>query len=130
MDKRPMITIVDDDESVRDATASLIRAAGFAPKAFPTADDFLNSGEVRGTDFLIADVHMPGMSGLELYGTLRQAGTSIPTILITAYPDDKVRQRALEAGVVSYLTKPFNASDLIECIETALQLGNTTENES
>ena len=130
MEKRPMITIVDDDESMRDATASLIRAAGFAPHAYPCADDFLKSGDVHETDFLIADVHMPGMSGLELYGTLRKAGNAIPTILITAYPDDKVRERALAAGVICYLTKPFNASELLACIEAALQLGDTRREKS
>lgn len=125
-----MITIVDDDESVRDATASLVRAAGFAPKSYPCAADFLNSDDVRRTDFLIADVQMPGMSGLELYGKLRQAGKAIPTVLITAYPDEGARVRALEAGVVRYLTKPFNASELIECIEAALQPADKRSKES
>ncbi len=120
-----MISIVDDDESVRDATASLMRAAGYAPKAFPGATDFLNSADVKETKFLIADVQMPGMTGIELHDRLVGAGMRIPTVLITAYPDARLRQRALQAGVVGYLTKPFDETELLECIETALQSGNT-----
>ena len=127
MDKRPMISIVDDDESVRDATASLIRSAGYAPHAFPCARDFLNSADVAGTDFLIADMQMPGMSGIELHDALVGAGKRIPTVLITAYPDERSRRRALDAGVVRYLTKPFDETELLDCIQHALRADHSRE---
>jgi FixJ family two-component response regulator len=125
MPKRPIISIVDDDQSVREATMSLMRAAGFATEAFPRADDFLNSEMRVRTDCLIADVQMPGMSGLELHGRLVQSGDAIPTVLITAYPDEKVRARALQAGIFCYLTKPFKEDELLDCIQSALKQGNT-----
>ena len=123
MGKGRMISIVDDDEAVRDATASLVRAAGYAPRAFPCARDFLASEELPATDFLIADVQMPGMTGLDLYDALVDAGKRIPTVLITAYPDEKSRTRALQAGVMRYLTKPFNETELLDCIQSALEPG-------
>jgi FixJ family two-component response regulator len=121
MDKRPMISIVDDDASMREATVSLMRAAGFAPQAFSCADEFLRSGSFPETDCLIADVQMPGMSGVELHGRLVQSGKPIPTVLITAYPDEKVRERALEAGAMCLLTKPFNEDELLKCVQSALE---------
>jgi FixJ family two-component response regulator len=120
-----MISIVDDDESVREATMSLMRAAGFAPEAFRSANDFLSSQSLHRTECLVADVQMPGMSGFELHQRLVQSGTPIPTILITAYPDEKTRVRAIEAGVFCYLTKPFNENDLLGCIQSALDRGRT-----
>jgi len=125
MDDCPMISIVDDDESVRDATANLIRSAGYAPKVFPCASDFLGSEDVRSTDFLIADVQMPGMTGIELHHRLVDAGVRIPTILITAYPDARMRERAFRSGIVAYLTKPFDEGELLQCIERVLQPGDT-----
>src|SRR4051794_38699192 len=120
MPKR-LISIVDDDESMREAIMSVMRAAGFSPEAFPCAGDFLKSERRGRTDCLIADVQMPGMSGLELHGRLVQSGCAIPTVLITAYPDEKIRARALQAGIVCYLTKPFNESELLDCIQSALK---------
>lgn len=126
-----MISIVDDDESVRDATASLMRAAGYDPKAFPCATDFLNNDDdVKQTRFLIADVHMPGMTGIELFDRLVGNGMHIPTVLITAYPDARLRARAIQSGVVGYLTKPFDESELLDCIQTALQSGATRSTQS
>jgi FixJ family two-component response regulator len=130
MDKKRMIAIVDDDESVREATMSLMRAAGYAPKAFSCADEFLNSEQARRTDCLIADVQMPGMSGLELHGRLIRSGSAIPTVLITAHPDEKARDRALKAGVICYLTKPFNEDELLDCIQAALDPGDTRSEKS
>jgi len=130
MDKGPMISIVDDDASVRDATASLMRAAGYTPKAFPGASEFLNSEDVDATKFLIADVQMPGMTGFDLHDRLVNDGRRIPTILVTAYPDARMRERAMQAGVVRYLTKPFDESELLECIQTALQSGDTRRTQS
>ena len=124
MDKRPMISIVDDDASVREATVSLMRAAGFTPEAFSCADEFLRSEALPRTDCLIADVQMPGMSGVELQGHLVQSGKPIPTVFVTAYPDEKTRGQALEAGAVCFLTKPFNEDELLQCVQSALEQGN------
>lgn len=125
MGKRQMISIVDDDESVRAATESLMRAAGYSPKAFSCADEFLNSEDVDATALLIADVQMPGMTGVELHCRLVEAGVRIPTVLITAYPDPRLRERALKAGVVGYLIKPFDETELLNCINAALQADDT-----
>jgi FixJ family two-component response regulator len=125
-----MISIVDDDESVRDAIASLMRAAGYAPKAYPCATDFLGSQDVEQTTFLIADVQMPGMTGIELHEKLIDAGMRIPTVLVTAYPDARMRDKATQSGVIRYLTKPFDECELLECIETALQSGKTRSTQS
>jgi FixJ family two-component response regulator len=118
---KPAIAVVDDDQPVRDATTDLLRARGFIAKAFPSAEDFLKSTRIRITSCLIADVRMPGMSGLELYGRLIALGTPIPTILITAYPDEEIRARALNAGVTGYLTKPFGEKELLDCIDLTLK---------
>lgn len=116
---KPSIAVVDDDQSVRDATTSLLRSLGYIAKGFGSADEFLSSNRLHITSCLIADVQMHGMSGLALYGHLTATGKPIPTILITAYPDDDVRARALSAGVTNYLVKPFSEADLIHSIETA-----------
>ena len=118
---KPAIAVVDDDEAVRESTTDLLRALGFIAKAFPSADDFLRSNRIRITSCLIADVQMPGMSGLELYGRLIAAGNPIPTILITAYPDENIRARALSAGVTGYLVKPFSEKALLDCINLTLK---------
>jgi len=118
--KKPLISIVDDDESVREATKGLMKSLGFIAKTFSSAADFLTSRYLRRTACLIADVNMPGMTGPELHDRLRDLGSTIPTILITAYPDDNVRARALSAGVICYLRKPFDEDDLLVCIRSAL----------
>jgi FixJ family two-component response regulator len=97
-----------------------MRALGFPAETFASAEDFLRSDGLRSTACLIADVQMPQMSGLELYNHLVASGLAIPTILITAYPDEAVRVRALEAGVVCYLAKPFNKDTLLGCIHSAI----------
>jgi FixJ family two-component response regulator len=118
MPQKALISIVDDDESVREATKGLMKSLGFSAQTFACAEDFLSSDRLQRTTCLIADVQMPGMSGLDLHRQLRAAGKSIPTILITAYPDDNVRARALSAGVICYLIKPFNEDELLECLRT------------
>ena len=123
MPNKPVIVIVDDDESVREATMSLMRALGFTSEAYQSAEDFLKFGNVQRTSCLIADVRMPGMSGLELYRRLVASGKPIPTVLITAHSDDRVRARALQAGIICYLTKPFREDDLLGCIRSALDRG-------
>jgi len=123
MSIKPSIAVVEDDESVREATIGLLRSHGFIAKGFASADEFLKSNRIRITSCLIADVQMPNMSGLALYGHLVAVGTPIPTILITAYPDDNVRVRALNAGVTGYLPKPFKETDLLDCIAAAAKHG-------
>ena len=117
---KPLISIVEDDESVREAIKGLMRSLGYRVEAVASPQEFLSSRQVRRTSCLIADMQMPGMTGLELYQRLSASGKPIPTILITAYPDDGVRERALSAGVVGYLSKPFEEDDLIACIRSAL----------
>ena len=119
-EKTPVISIVDDDESVREGLTDLVRSMGFIAEAFQRAEDFLNSPRLRRTSCLIADVQMPGMTGIELYDVLINAGNMIPTILITAFPNDRDRTLALHSGVTCYLVKPFNDDDLHECIRSAL----------
>jgi FixJ family two-component response regulator len=118
--KSIVISIIDDDPSVREGTMDLLKSLGFAAATFEHADDFLESGRLTGTSCLIADMQLPGMSGLELYDFLAGSGRHVPTILITAFPDDKDRARALRAGVACYLAKPFNELSLLTCIRLAL----------
>jgi FixJ family two-component response regulator len=114
------IAIVDDDRSVREALTSLVRSLGYVAMAFECAEDLLKSRRRRRLSCVIADVQMPGMTGLELYDRLVASGEPIPTILITAFPDERARKRALQAGVVGYLTKPFSEDDLLACVRTTL----------
>jgi FixJ family two-component response regulator len=115
-----LIAIVDDDHSVREALTSLVRSLGYAAVAFECAEAFLKSNGRRRLACVIADVQMPGMSGLELHARLVAAGEPIPTILITGFPDEKLRERALQAGVIGFLTKPFGEDDLLACIRSIL----------
>ena len=118
----PLISVVDDDESMREAIRGLMKSLGYTAEAFASAEEFLNSHKAPRTSCLIADVQMPGMTGLELHHHLVSSGKTIPTILITAYPDDSVRERALGDGVVCYLSKPFDESDLLTCIRSSLKI--------
>ena len=118
-----LISIVDDDPSVRDGLVDLARAMGFDAEAFECAEDFLQSPRLDLTSCLITDVRMPGMTGLELHERLAAAGKSIPTIVITAFPQAADRVRALQAGVLCYLSKPFEESELAACISSALGSG-------
>lgn len=120
MAKQILIAVVDDDASLREALTGLMKSLGYRVIAFPSAEAFLNSKRRNSTACLIADVQMDGMSGPELHRSLVAAGQPIPTILITAYPDESVRMRALQAGVRGYLTKPFSEEELLTCIHSAL----------
>jgi FixJ family two-component response regulator len=120
MADRPLVAIVDDDESIRNATRDLLRAAGFSTATFADAESFLGSASRAGTDCVIADIRMPGMSGVELYQTLVASGDGIPTVIITAHPEELTQSRALEAGITCYLSKPFAPDDLLECVHEAL----------
>jgi FixJ family two-component response regulator len=117
-----LISVVDDDQSMREAMRGLIKSLGYAAQAFASAEQFLNSRQRSRTSCLIADVQMPGMTGLELHRHLVASGKTIPTILITAYPQDSARERALADGVVCYLSKPFDENDLLACIHSSLNI--------
>ena len=119
---KPLVSVVDDDKSMREAMRGLMKSLGYTAEAFASAEEFLSSRQVPHTSCLIADVHMPGMTGLELHRHLMASGKTIPTILITAYPDDSVRERALGDGVVCYLTKPFEENDLLACIRSSVNM--------
>jgi len=119
-EKPSLISIVEDDDFVRDSVRRLVRSYGYAVEAFPSAADFLAFPRLDETACLIADINMPAMTGLELFRRLIQAGRQIPTILITAYPDDAVQARALAEGVLCYLRKPFDDHDLLRCVRTAV----------
>jgi FixJ family two-component response regulator len=120
----PLISIVDDDESVREATKGLVRSLGYIAATFSSAEEFLNSGRVSDTSCLITDVQMPGLSGVELQHRLISQGRTMPTIFVTAFPDERTRKRVLTAGAVGYLSKPFDEESLIACLDTALKNGS------
>ncbi|WAC29443.1 MULTISPECIES: response regulator transcription factor [unclassified Ancylobacter] len=115
-----MVAIIDDDESVRVATASLVRSLGLLSRTFASAEDFLRAEAEEAPDCVITDVQMPGMSGVELQATLRARGRSTPLIFITAFPEDRIRRQVTEAGAVGFLAKPFDGSEMIACLDAAL----------
>ena len=119
--RQTIVAIVDDDESIRDTTKDLLESAGFRVKTFGSAESLLHSGDLDRIDCVIADIRMPGMSGLELHEQLRASSQPIPTILMTAYADERVRAQAVKARVVCCLAKPFVAEELLECLRTALR---------
>lgn len=116
----PIIAIVDDDEAVGNAIEVLMRSIGLVAQAFSSGEEFLRSPELNRTGCLVVDFDMPRMNGLDLQDNLSRLGKAIPTILITAYPSDDIRARALQAGIICYLPKPFDESELLNCIQTAL----------
>ena len=121
MSNRTLISIVDDDQPFRESMRTLVMLMGYAVEAFPSAADFLASRVVPQTACLVADVQMPGMTGVELHRHLVDAGYAIPTILVTAYPDEAIRDQAVRDGVVCYLGKPVDADHLDRCLRSALQ---------
>jgi FixJ family two-component response regulator len=116
----PLITVVDDDESVREALPDLLRELGFAAKAFASAEAFLGAEGGARTSCLILDVAMPGMTGLELQQELKRRGQHIPIIFITAHADRTLRPRVLEEGAVEILFKPFSEAALVDALALAL----------
>jgi FixJ family two-component response regulator len=118
-----VISIIDDDQPFRDSMRRLIRSLGYTARVFWTAADFLASRRFTETACLIADVQMPAMTGVELYRHLVETGHRIPTILVTAYPSDTDRVRALHDGVVCYLRKPTDEQKLAQCLRAALTPG-------
>ena len=120
MTSRPLVAIVDDDASLRDATSNLLQAAGFSTATFADAESFLNSAGRPQAACLVTDMRMPGMTGVELHQHLVASGAPIPTVLITAYASDATRLRAREAGILCCLAKPFAPDELLECVRKAL----------
>jgi FixJ family two-component response regulator len=116
-----LISVVDDDESIRRTTTRLIESFGFRAAAFESADSFLRSGQLRDTACLIVDVQMPGMNGLQLQSHLAAEGRGIPIIFITAYDDKESRRRAMQAGAVAFLGKPFSDEQLLQTIRSTLR---------
>jgi len=119
--KKPLVAVVDDDESMRDTTKDLLASAGFRTATFASAEAFLNSPHSESAAALIADMRMPGMDGLALHLHLATSGHPFPTILITAYPEEAARMRALESGALCYLGKPFAAEDLLAYVGIAIR---------
>ena len=116
-----MVAIVDDDDLVRDSLGGLMKEAGLPALTFASAEEFLTSGEEKRTACVIADIRMPGMSGLELQAKLNEAHQRIPIIFITAHGDEKLRLQALRAGAVEFLIKPFDDNALLESVKAALE---------
>ena len=120
MIERPLVAVVDDDKSLRNATRDLLKSAGFSAATFEDTESFLGSASRAATACLVADMRMPGMTGLELYRELVASGHGIPTVIITAHPEELTQSRAREAGITCYLSKPFEPDDLLECVREAL----------
>jgi FixJ family two-component response regulator len=120
LSKVPMISIVDDDRSLREATKGLVRSFGYGADAFASAEEFLQSDRVNDTSCLILDVNMPGLSGIELQRQLIEQGNRMPIIFITAIPEETTRAKALDAGAVGFLSKPFREEWLIDRLDVAL----------
>ena len=130
MMKKLLVSVVEDDRFFRDSMGRLMRSLGYTVEAFPSAADFLVSPRLAETACLIADIHMPAMTGIELHRHLVDAGRAIPTILVTAYPNDDDRARALNDGVVCYLRKPVDEQDLTRCLRAALTFAEPTGEDS
>jgi FixJ family two-component response regulator len=116
-----MVAVIDDEESYRLAVQRLVKSAGFRVRSFASAEDFLKSGLQYETGCLIADIRMPGMSGLDLQAKLNADHCPIPTIFITAHGDEKMRLQAMRAGAVKFLAKPFDGGTLLESVRVALE---------
>jgi FixJ family two-component response regulator len=129
MPKASLVSIVEDDRFFRESMKRLMKSLGYRVEVFPSAAAFLKSPCLAETAVVIADIYMPAMSGLELFANLSNSGRTIPTILMTSYPDPGVEARALNEGVVCYLQKPVDEQHLVRCLRAALhQCGEATEN--
>ena len=116
-----MVAIVDDDDLIRGALQGLLKAVGLPAQAFASAEEFLKSGQQRHAGCLIADIRMPGMSGLQMQAQLNAEHCRIPIIFITAHGDEKMRMQALRAGAVEFMAKPFNDDALLDSVRAALE---------
>ena len=121
MQKAPTIAIVDDDDAVRLATGYLVRSLGFDTEDFASADEFLRASPARTWSCIISDVNMPGTSGIELQRRLAAEGWNVPFVFITAFPDKAIEERALKAGAIGFLSKPFDSAALAACLERAVR---------
>ena len=121
MSKTPLIAIIDDDASVRATTDSLVRSLGFVVYTFTSAEEFLRWDRLDDVSCVIADVQMPGMSGVELQAHLLTQGYRVPFIFFTAFPDEQIRAQAIRAGAICYLTKPFDGDSLVQGLDVALK---------
>jgi FixJ family two-component response regulator len=117
----PLISIVDDDLSVREATVSLLESYGYVTAAFASAEEFLRSDQLAYTSCLLTDVRMPGTNGIDLQVRLAGAGQSIPTVFMTAYPEEHMRAAALKRGAFGFLSKPVSEERLMSCLKEALR---------
>ena len=120
MPEGPLIAVVDDDRSIRNATQDLLNAAGYSSLTFENAKCFLGSSARASVACVVADMRMPGMTGVELHEQLASSGNGIPTIIITAHPDGPARERARQAGITCFLAKPFTPDELLACVRKAL----------
>jgi FixJ family two-component response regulator len=118
----PIVSIIDDDQGVRHAVQRLIRSRGFVTRAFASAEEFLQSPSLHETVCVITDIQMPGMTGMELHDFMLKQGPRLPVIFLTAFPDERIEKRALAAGALGFLTKPFDAKALISLVNAALQI--------
>jgi FixJ family two-component response regulator len=123
---KPVVSVVDDDNSVRLAVGSLIRSFGFTTFTFASADEFLQSPQLAHTGCLITDVQMPGMNGIELQRVILERGRRVPIIFVTAFPEESARKRALDAGALAFLTKPFDIKNLISLVSAAMRPAEQT----
>ena len=123
LDQATLVSIVDDDESVREAMKSLDRSFGYRVETFGSAMEFLESAQVENTDCLVTDVQLPGLSGIELQNRLLLDGYHMPTIFISAFPNSQIEEWVVQRGAIAYLRKPFNDNELLEHLETAVKLG-------
>ena len=130
MSEASLISIVDDDQAFGDSMRRLLKSLGYAVAVFPSAAEFLASPKLAVTACLVADVHMPAMTGVELYGYLIETGHPIPTILVTAYPNDSEQKCMLTQGVECYLRKPLEEADLIGCLRCAFARGKAARGAS
>jgi FixJ family two-component response regulator len=121
LSKLPLVAIIDDDASVRVTTDSLVRSLGYRTRTFASAEEFMRANRPDDLSCVIADVQMPGMSGVELQARLRSQESRVPFIFFTAFPDEKIRAQALAAGAICYLTKPFDEESLVVSFQSALK---------
>ena len=128
--KKLLVSVVDDDRFFRESMRRLMRSLGYTADIFASAADFLASPQLAETACLITDVHMPAMTGYELHRRLIDTGQAIPTILVTAFPDEMDRVRALNDGVVCYLRKPVDEEHLTQCVRDALKSADSREEDS
>ena len=128
--KKLLVSVVDDDQFFRESLCRLMRSLGYAADIFASAADFLASPQLAETACLITDIHMPAMTGYELYLRLIDTGQAIPTILVTAFPNDIDRARALNDGVLCYLRKPIDEEHLTQCVREALKSAGSHEEDS